>query len=259
MKPPDTPRLAWALTGSGHYLRECLALLGPRRTWTCSSAGRPRRCWPCTDIDLKRPARALSLLPRQRRQRPAGRRFYQGCYCAVWWSPPPPPTPSPRWSAGSPIRLVTNIYAQAGKCRVPSIVFACDTAPAMETAGPGRPGHGLPAPDRPGECRAAARLRVHRGSWTASTNSCPPWRKCRDERGPPVPRQPDSGPAQSTQKVKTRDPRSHHHDHRPGSETGHRPMGIGRREELVVISPFRPSKTPGEPDPDQVRGHQLHR
>jgi flavoprotein len=33
--------------------------------------------------------------------------------------------------------LVTNIYAQAGKCRVPSIVFACDTAPAMETEAPG--------------------------------------------------------------------------------------------------------------------------
>ena len=32
--------------------------------------------------------------------------------------------------------LVTNVFAQAGKCRVPIIVFACDTAPEMETEAP---------------------------------------------------------------------------------------------------------------------------
>ena len=33
--------------------------------------------------------------------------------------------------------LVTNVFAQAGKCRVPAIVFACDTAPELETKAPG--------------------------------------------------------------------------------------------------------------------------
>ena len=32
--------------------------------------------------------------------------------------------------------LATNVFAQAGKCRVPIIVFACDTAPEMETMAP---------------------------------------------------------------------------------------------------------------------------
>jgi flavoprotein len=32
--------------------------------------------------------------------------------------------------------LITNIYAQAGKCRVPSIIFACDTAPEIESEAP---------------------------------------------------------------------------------------------------------------------------
>jgi flavoprotein len=32
--------------------------------------------------------------------------------------------------------LATNVFAQAGKCRVPSIVFACDTAPELETRAP---------------------------------------------------------------------------------------------------------------------------
>ena len=32
--------------------------------------------------------------------------------------------------------LATNTFAQAGKCRVPTIVFACDTAPEMDTEAP---------------------------------------------------------------------------------------------------------------------------
>jgi flavoprotein len=32
--------------------------------------------------------------------------------------------------------LASNVFAQAGKCRVPSIVFACDTAPALLTRSP---------------------------------------------------------------------------------------------------------------------------
>ena len=32
--------------------------------------------------------------------------------------------------------LVTNLYAQAGKTRVPSIIFACDTAPVLTSEAP---------------------------------------------------------------------------------------------------------------------------
>jgi flavoprotein len=32
--------------------------------------------------------------------------------------------------------LATNVFAQAGKCRIFSIVFACDTAPELETEAP---------------------------------------------------------------------------------------------------------------------------
>jgi flavoprotein len=39
--------------------------------------------------------------------------------------------------AGISDTLATNVFAQAGKCRIPSIVFACDTAPELETMAPG--------------------------------------------------------------------------------------------------------------------------
>lgn len=34
--------------------------------------------------------------------------------------------------------LVTNMYAQAGKCRIPTLVFACDTEPVIITPAPGK-------------------------------------------------------------------------------------------------------------------------
>jgi flavoprotein len=40
--------------------------------------------------------------------------------------------------AGISDTLVTNFYAQAGKCRIPSIVYACDTAPALISEAPGK-------------------------------------------------------------------------------------------------------------------------
>jgi len=38
--------------------------------------------------------------------------------------------------AGISDNLVTNLYAQAGKTRLPSIVFACDTEPELESEAP---------------------------------------------------------------------------------------------------------------------------
>ena len=39
--------------------------------------------------------------------------------------------------AGISDTLVTNVMAQAGKCRVPMIVYACDTKPVHDTMAPG--------------------------------------------------------------------------------------------------------------------------
>ena len=38
--------------------------------------------------------------------------------------------------AGISDTLVTNVFAQAGKCRVPIILYACDTKPVHETMAP---------------------------------------------------------------------------------------------------------------------------
>jgi flavoprotein len=61
--------------------------------------------------------------------------FYHGFYHTVVVAPATSNTVA-KCIYGISDTLVSNIFAQAGKCRVPSIVFACDTAPQMQTEAP---------------------------------------------------------------------------------------------------------------------------
>ena len=136
MSEPRSPRLAWALTGSGHYLRECLELIRER---------------PDVDLFLSRAAAEVLAMyghdPRRLRERitcyrdttasaPPVAFFYHGRYERLVIAPATSNTVA-KMVWGISDTLVTNIYAQAGKCRIPSIVFACDTEPVMETEAPG--------------------------------------------------------------------------------------------------------------------------
>ena len=59
--------------------------------------------------------------------------------------------------------LATNVFAQAGKCRVPSIVFACDTAPELLTMAPDGPVKVYPRPidlENTGRLKAFERTEV---------------------------------------------------------------------------------------------------
>lgn len=67
---------------------------------------------------------------------PVGR-FYTGYYHTFVMAPTTSNTVA-KCVLGIADSLVTNLYSQAGKCRVPSIVYPCDIAPEMETTAPGK-------------------------------------------------------------------------------------------------------------------------
>lgn len=136
MKAGDAKqRMAWAITGSGHYLRESLDILESLQN---------------VDIFLsKAAAEILKQYGFYARLETIGHRiyqdktassvpvgfFYEGLYHTLVISPATSNTIS-KMVYGFSDNLVTNLYAQAGKCRVTSIVFACDTAPEMESEAP---------------------------------------------------------------------------------------------------------------------------
>jgi flavoprotein len=128
-------RLAWAITGSGHYLRESLALL---------------KTLDSVDIFLsKAAAEIIKQYGFQADLDATGHRvyqdktassipvelFYEGKYHTLVIAPATSNTIA-KMAYGFSDSLVTNLFAQAGKTRVESIVFACDTAPELESEAP---------------------------------------------------------------------------------------------------------------------------
>ncbi len=134
---PRTPRLAWALTGSGHDFTECLEIIRE-----------------LGELDLflsKAAAEVIFLYTRERKPFPPGirlirdttasappvGRFYDGWYHTLVVAPATSNTVA-KFVCGISDTLVTNVFAQAGKCRIPIIVYACDTKPVHDSMAPHR-------------------------------------------------------------------------------------------------------------------------
>ena len=128
-------RFAWAVTGSGHYLEESLAL----------AARLP-------DVDLYLSAAAEEVLPMYGRRiedlKPHFRVFrdktasavpvgelYAETYHTVVVAPATSNTVA-KCALGISDTLPTNMFAQAGKLGIPNLVFACDTEPVVITKAP---------------------------------------------------------------------------------------------------------------------------
>lgn len=131
MKPIHEQRLAWALTGSGHYLRECIDIINTLENvdlFLSKAAGEILKQYGYEHkVERVYQDKTASSVPVEF--------FYQGAYHTVVIAPATSNTVA-KMVCGISDSLVTNIYAQAGKCRVPSIVFACDTEPELESEAP---------------------------------------------------------------------------------------------------------------------------
>jgi dihydromethanopterin reductase (acceptor) len=134
MAKVKTPRWGWALTGSGHFFKECLALVGELDEvdlFVTRAAAEVLRMYK---QDLRLPRSTRIFRDTTASAAPVGA-FYYGVYHTLVLGPATSNTVA-KCVVGISDTLATNVFAQAGKCRVPSIVFACDTAPEMETEAP---------------------------------------------------------------------------------------------------------------------------
>ncbi|HET9670712.1 MAG TPA: flavoprotein [Casimicrobiaceae bacterium] len=128
-------RFAWAVTGSGHYVEESLALAArlPDVDMFLSKAGEEV-------LPLYRIGREL-LKERFRVFRdksasavPVGM-LYEDVYHTLVVAPATSNSVA-KCAYGISDTLPTNLFAQAGKRSIPSIVFACDTEPFVITKSP---------------------------------------------------------------------------------------------------------------------------
>jgi dihydromethanopterin reductase (acceptor) len=128
-------RFAWAVTGSGHYLEESIALARrlPQVDLFLSAAAEevlPQYGLPLEvlkrDFRVFRDKSASSV--------PVGQ-LYADTYHTVVVAPATSNTVA-KCAYGLSDTLPTNMFAQAGKLGIPGIVFACDTEPVVVTKAP---------------------------------------------------------------------------------------------------------------------------
>jgi dihydromethanopterin reductase (acceptor) len=134
MAKVKTPRWGWALTGSGHFFKECLRMVGGLEDvdlFVSKAASEVVRMYR---QELKLPKNARIFRDTTASAAPVGL-FYYGVYHTLILAPATSNTVA-KCVFGISDTLVTNVFAQAGKCRIPVIVFACDTAPELETEAP---------------------------------------------------------------------------------------------------------------------------
>ncbi|MGO4812177.1 flavoprotein [Cupriavidus sp. 2MCAB6] len=129
------PRFAWAITGSGHFLEECLALaaaLPDVDLFLSRAAEEVLAIYGIQLKDLK--ARFRVFRDKTASAAPVGM-FYARRYHTAIVAPATSNTVA-KCAVGISDTLPTNILAQAGKLGIRGIVYACDTEPVVVTKGP---------------------------------------------------------------------------------------------------------------------------
>ena len=129
-----TPRWGWAVTGSGHFLKETLAIvraLGDVDLFLSKAAAEVLRMYK---QELALPGSVRVYRDTTASAVPVGQ-FYYGVYHTLIVAPATSNAVA-KFVCGISDDLVSNVFAQGGKCRVPVIVFACDTAPELDTMAP---------------------------------------------------------------------------------------------------------------------------
>jgi len=131
----NAQRLAWAITGSGHYLRESLAILQTLQDVDIYLSRAAAEIIRQYGFQEQLDATGHKIYQDKTASSVPVERFYEGDYHTLVISPATSNTIA-KMAYGFSDSLVTNLFAQAGKTRVHSIVFACDTAPELESEAP---------------------------------------------------------------------------------------------------------------------------
>ena len=149
-------RIAWGITGAGHFLTECVDLLSGLAevdVFMSKAAEDVVRMYRleerlASNPRLYRESRALASAPQIAR-------FFRGDYDCLVVAPATGNTVA-KLACGIADSLISNLFAQAGKCRVPIIILPTDVAPEMDSPGP--KGGLVKVYPRPVDLRAVDRL-----------------------------------------------------------------------------------------------------
>lgn len=154
------PRIAWAITGAGHNLTACAHLLlrsGNADIFLSRAAEEVVRIYSLEDQLV---APDIRIYRERLASAPLVVRLFRGDYFLLVVAPATSNSVA-KFVCGISDSLVSNMFAQAGKAKVPVIVMPTDLAPEMDSIGP----HGEPVKvyPRPVDLENTEKLRKFQG------------------------------------------------------------------------------------------------
>ena len=130
-------RIAWGITGAGHALDECVKTLLKHENVDVFLSRAAEEVVIKYDLDVFMNTPRLRVYRENRASSPLVGRLFSGMYRLLVVAPATSNSIA-KFIHGISDTLVTNLLAQAGKARVPIVVFPTDLVPETDSPGPGR-------------------------------------------------------------------------------------------------------------------------
>jgi flavoprotein len=128
-------KIAWGITGAGHFLAECLELMLKHENIDVYLSGAAEEVIGMYNLKEKLLNSGLPVYKDRQASSPAVGRFYTGKYGLLIIAPATSNTVA-KFVGGISDTLVTNIFAHAGKNQIPVIVLPCDSAQEVQSMSP---------------------------------------------------------------------------------------------------------------------------
>jgi dihydromethanopterin reductase (acceptor) len=128
-------RIAWAITGAGHWLAECAERLLRYERLDVYLSRAAEEVVRMYHLEQRIRAPGVRVRRETMASSPAVVGFARGTYRVLVVAPATSNSVA-KFVHGISDSLVTNLFAQAGKSRVPIIVLPTDLAPEMDSLGP---------------------------------------------------------------------------------------------------------------------------
>jgi dihydromethanopterin reductase (acceptor) len=128
-------RIAWAITGAGHALEECVNILLEQARVDVFLSRAAEEVLHMYNQHSRLEAQDARVYREDEASAPVVGRFSGGVYSVLVVAPATSNSVA-KFVYGISDTLVTNLFAQAGKARVPIIVYPTDLAPEMDSSGP---------------------------------------------------------------------------------------------------------------------------
>jgi|WetSurMetagenome_2_1015567.scaffolds.fasta_scaffold160384_2 dihydromethanopterin reductase (acceptor) len=136
-KPMNEKRIAWGITGAGHALEECIETLLKYEGVDVFLSRAAEEVVGMYGLDARLNTPRVRMYRENKASSPLVGRLFSGMYRLLVVAPATSNSIA-KFIHGISDTLVTNLLAQAGKARLPIVVFPTDLAPDMDSLGPNR-------------------------------------------------------------------------------------------------------------------------